>query len=100
MPFIVLLFGIGDMPAVVIIFIAAFFPVLLSTVGAVANIDPIYLKVSNELRHKAARAYLEGNTSRSISPDSKRYPPCSGNCMDIPGSGWRWSALSRVSATR
>ena len=37
MPFIVLLFGIGDMPAVVIIFIAAFFPVLLSTVGAVAN---------------------------------------------------------------
>lgn len=46
MPFIVLLFGIGDMPAVVIIFIAAFFPVLLSTVGAVANIDPIYLKVA------------------------------------------------------
>ena len=46
MPFIVLLFGIGDMPAVVIIFIAAFFPVLISTVGAVANIDPIYLKVA------------------------------------------------------
>lgn len=46
MPFIVLLFGIGDVPAVVIIFIAAFFPVLLSTVSAVGNIDPIYLKVS------------------------------------------------------
>ena len=46
MPFIVLLFGIGDVPAVVIIFIAAFFPVLLSTVAAVGNIDPIYLKVS------------------------------------------------------
>ncbi|MBQ8967818.1 ABC transporter permease [Ruminococcus sp.] len=46
MPFIVLLFGIGDIPAVVIIFIAAFFPVLLSTVAAVSNIDPIYLKVS------------------------------------------------------
>lgn len=46
MPFIVLLFGIGDMPAIVIIFIAAFFPVLLSTVSAVANIDPIYLKVA------------------------------------------------------
>lgn len=46
MPFIVLLFGIGDVPAVVIIFIAAFFPVLLSTVSAVNNIDPIYLKVS------------------------------------------------------
>ena len=46
MPFIVLLFGIGDIPAVVIIFIAAFFPVLLSTVAAVRNVDPIYLKVS------------------------------------------------------
>lgn len=46
MPFIVLLFGIGDVPAIVIIFIAAFFPVLLSTVAAVGNIDPIYLKVS------------------------------------------------------
>jgi len=46
MPFIVLLFGIGDTPAIVIIFIAAFFPVLLSTVAAVGNIDPIYLKVS------------------------------------------------------
>lgn len=46
MPFIVLLFGIGDVPAIVIIFIAAFFPVLLSTASAVAGIDPTYLKVS------------------------------------------------------
>ena len=46
MPFIVLLFGIGDIPAIAMIFIAAFFPVLLSTVAAVKNIDPIYLKVS------------------------------------------------------
>ena len=47
MPFIVLLFGIGDTPAIAIIFIAAFFPVLLSTVSAVGNIDPVYLKVSD-----------------------------------------------------
>lgn len=46
MPFIVLWFGIGDIPAIVIIFIAAFFPVLLSTVSAVGGIAPIYLKVS------------------------------------------------------
>ena len=46
MPFIVLWFGIGDIPAIVIIFIAGFFPVLLSTVAAVGNIDPIYFKVS------------------------------------------------------
>lgn len=46
MPFIVLLFGIGDIPAIAIIFIAAFFPVLLSTIAAVRNIDPIYFKVA------------------------------------------------------
>ncbi|MCM1507497.1 MAG: ABC transporter permease [Ruminococcus flavefaciens] len=46
MPFIVLLFGIGDTPAIIIIFIAGFFPVLLSTVSAVGSIDPIYFKVA------------------------------------------------------
>lgn len=46
MPFIVLWFGIGDVPAVAIIFIAAFFPVLLSTISAVGKVDKTYLKVS------------------------------------------------------
>jgi len=45
-PFIVLWFGIGDTPAIIIIFIAAFFPVLLSTVSAVKKIDKTYLKVA------------------------------------------------------
>ncbi len=46
MPFIVLWFGIGDLPAIVIIIYAAFFPVLLTTVSAVVKVDPIYLKVA------------------------------------------------------
>lgn len=46
MPFIVLLIGIGDTPAIVIIFLAGFFPVLLSTVSAVGNLDPVYLKLA------------------------------------------------------
>lgn len=45
-PFIVLWFGIGDIPAIVIIFIAAFFPVLLSTVSAVRKVERTYLKVA------------------------------------------------------
>lgn len=45
-PFIVLWFGIGNVPAIVIIFIAAFFPVLLSTVSAVKKVDNIYLRVA------------------------------------------------------
>jgi NitT/TauT family transport system permease protein len=46
LPFIVLWFGIGDIPAIIIIFIAAFYPILLTTVASVGNIDPIYLKVA------------------------------------------------------
>lgn len=45
-PFIVLWFGIGNMPAIVIIFIAAFFPVLLSTVSAVRKVDKTYLRIA------------------------------------------------------
>lgn len=45
-PLISLWFGIGDLPAVVIIFLAAFYPILLSTVAAVRNVDPVYLKVA------------------------------------------------------
>ena len=46
LPFIVLLFGIGDVPAIVIIFIAGFFPILLATVSAVQSVDEIYWKVA------------------------------------------------------
>lgn len=45
-PFIVLWFGIGNLPAIVIIFIAAFYPVLLSTVSSVGRVDQTYLKVA------------------------------------------------------
>lgn len=46
LPFVVLWFGIGDLPAIVIIFIAAFYPILLSTVSAVSRVDPTYIKVA------------------------------------------------------
>lgn len=46
LPFVVLWFGIGDLPAIAIIFIAAFFPILLSTISAVGSVDQIYLKVA------------------------------------------------------
>ncbi|MDF2486231.1 MAG: binding-protein-dependent transport system inner rane component [Herbinix sp.] len=55
LPFIVLWFGIGDIPAIVIIFIAAFYPILLTTAASVGNIDPIYLKVAKNFgirRHR------------------------------------------------
>lgn len=46
MPFIVLWLGIGDIPAVAVIFIAAFFPVLLTTIKAVREVPPLYINVA------------------------------------------------------
>jgi NitT/TauT family transport system permease protein len=46
-PLISLWFGIGNLPAIVIIFIAAFYPILLSTVVAVRNVPSLYLKVAD-----------------------------------------------------
>jgi NitT/TauT family transport system permease protein len=46
LPFVVLWIGIGDIPAIVIVFIAVFFPTLLTTVSAVGKIDPVYLKLA------------------------------------------------------
>ena len=54
-PFIILAFGIGNLPAIVIIFIAAFFPILLSTVSAVRKIDNIYLKVAENFEIKGIK---------------------------------------------
>ncbi|MEI8246355.1 MAG: ABC transporter permease [Lentisphaerota bacterium] len=58
-PFIVLFFGIGNLPAVVIIFIAAFFPVLLSTVSAVKKIDPLILKVARNFGIRQPRLLIK-----------------------------------------
>lgn len=45
-PLAVLWFGIGNMPAIFIIFLASFFPILMSTITGVRHVDPLYLKVA------------------------------------------------------
>lgn len=59
LPFIVLFFGIGEAPAIVIIFLAAFFPVLLATVAAVQKLDPIYLKVAQNFDIKEPAVFTK-----------------------------------------
>lgn len=54
-PLAVLWFGIGNAPAVFIIFLAAFYPVLLTTISAVRGVPPVYLKVSTNF---GAGAYM------------------------------------------
>jgi len=57
-PLAVLWFGIGNAPAVFIIFLAAFYPVLLSTISAVIGIPPVYLKVASNFGAKPGAVFL------------------------------------------
>lgn len=48
-PFAILWFGMGDRPAIFLIFMATFFPLVLSTMAAVANVPSIYFRVAHDL---------------------------------------------------
>ncbi len=47
-PFAILWFGIGDLPAIFLIFMACFFPVIIATVAAVAGIPSVYFRVARD----------------------------------------------------
>ena len=47
-PFAILWFGIGDLPAVFLIFMACFFPVVIATVAAVSSIPSVYFRVAHD----------------------------------------------------
>jgi NitT/TauT family transport system permease protein len=51
-PFAILWFHIGDKPAIFLIFLAAFFPLVLATMSAVANIPSIYFRVARDYNYK------------------------------------------------
>ena len=45
-PLAMLWFGIGDMPAIFLIFLASFFPLVVSTTITVSNINPVFFQVA------------------------------------------------------
>jgi NitT/TauT family transport system permease protein len=45
-PFAILWFGIGDLPSIFLIFMTAFFPMVLATSAAVAGIPTVYFRVA------------------------------------------------------
>lgn len=47
-PFAILWFGIGDSPAIFLIFLASFFPMALAVSAAVANIPGVYFQVARD----------------------------------------------------
>jgi NitT/TauT family transport system permease protein len=51
-PFAILWFHIGDKPAVFLIFMSAFFPLVLAIMSAVATIPNIYFRVAHDYNYK------------------------------------------------
>ena len=47
-PFALMWFGLGDKPAIFLIFMASFFPMVLATTAAVANIPTVYFRVAKD----------------------------------------------------
>jgi NitT/TauT family transport system permease protein len=66
-PFAILWLGIGDPPAIFLIFMAAFFPIVLSTTAAVANIPSVFFRVARDLGISGARL-LSAVTLPAIAP--------------------------------
>jgi NitT/TauT family transport system permease protein len=66
-PFAILWFGIGDPPAIFLIFMAAFFPIVLSTTAAVASIPSVYFRVARDLGIEG-RELLRTVTLPAIAP--------------------------------
>ena len=58
-PFAILWLGIGDPPAIFLIFMAAVFPVILSTAAAVAGIPSVYFRVARDLGIGGTRLLTE-----------------------------------------
>ena len=58
-PFAILWLGIGDPPAIFLIFMAAVFPVVLATAAAVAGIPSVYFRVARDLGIQGPRLLRE-----------------------------------------
>ena len=66
-PFAILWFGIGDVPAIFLIFMTAFFPMVLATSAAVATIPNIYFRVARNYEFRGAE-FLTQVTIPAIMP--------------------------------
>lgn len=53
-PFAILWFGIGDKPAIFLIFMASFFPLVLATIAAVSSIPAVYFRVAQNYGYRGA----------------------------------------------
>jgi NitT/TauT family transport system permease protein len=59
MPFAILWFGVGDSAAIFLIFLSAFFPVVLATMAAVAHIPAVYFRVAESYGLRGSERLLQ-----------------------------------------
>ncbi len=58
-PLSMLWFGIGDKPAVFLIFLSSFFPLVVSTAIAVSSINPIYFQVASNFNFSRSEVVMK-----------------------------------------
>jgi len=66
-PFAILWFGIGDVPSIFLIFMTAFFPMILATSAAVAGIPAVYFRVARNYNFHGTE-FLTQVTIPAIAP--------------------------------
>lgn len=57
-PLVILWFGIGEFPKILLVFIGSFIPIVLNTMTGVQYVDPMYLNVSRVLNANAMQTML------------------------------------------
>lgn len=58
-PFAIIWFGIGDPPAIFIIFLATFFQIALATAAAAGTVPSIYYRVAEDMQLRGSRVLVE-----------------------------------------
>src|SRR5579871_5177635 len=66
-PFAILWFGIGDTPSIFLIFMTAFFPMVLATCAAVSGIPTVYFRVARDYEFRGMQ-FLTQVTLPAIMP--------------------------------
>lgn len=72
-PLIVIWFGLGVLPKLVIGFLIAFFPVVISAIAGMRSVDPDLLDLARSMQGNGLRTFLRAGGARE--------------CVSIPDSG-------------
>ena len=98
-PVAIVFFGVGERPAVFLIFLSAFFPILVACASGVSNVPAIYRRAGRNFGLTPCANPRQSRLSRRPSADSDRFAPGPGSRM--VGSGRRgddrgrfWSGFS------